>query len=87
MPYIKPHLRVSMDSGQLPTCPGELNYCITQLIDGYLQRNPRSYMRINEVIGVLECAKLEAYRRIAVPYEDIQHAANGDVYSQENLGL
>ena len=38
------------------------------------------YARINELIGVLECAKLELYRRIAVPYEDTKIAENGDVY-------
>ena len=39
-----------------------------------------SYSRINELIGVLECAKIELYRRIAAPYEDDKSRINGDVY-------
>lgn len=41
---------------------------------------PLSYADINEAIGALECAKLELYRRIAVPYENRKLAENGDVY-------
>jgi hypothetical protein len=32
------------------------------------------------MIGVLECAKLELYRRVAAPYEDAKCEDNGDVY-------
>jgi hypothetical protein len=35
----------------------------------------------DEVVGVLECAKLEIYRRIAAPYEDKKIVENGDVYT------
>ena len=38
-------------------------------------------------MGVLECAKLEAYRRIAVPYEDSKVVANGDLYPPLNALL
>lgn len=34
----------------------------------------------SEIIGALECCKLELYRRIAAPYEDIKIGENGDVY-------
>jgi len=37
------------------------------------------------VTGVLECAKLELYRRIAAPYEDTKIEENGDVYSEAVL--
>jgi len=37
---------------------------------------------INAIIGALECAKLELYRRVAAPYEDDKIAENGDVYTQ-----
>lgn len=60
---------------------GELNYCITKLIDHYLTSHGKNYTNINEAIGVLECAKLELYRRIASPYEDIKIQQNGDVYT------
>lgn len=66
-----------------PSNAGELNYVITDLIDNYLyfQYPVTSYVALNEVIGVLECVKLELYRRIAAPYEDKKMAENGDVYT------
>jgi hypothetical protein len=34
------------------------------------------------MIGALECAKLELYRRLASPYEDLKIADNGDIYQE-----
>lgn len=56
---------------------GNLNYIITRIITAH---NPQVYNEINGLIGVLECAKLELYRRIAAPYEDQKILENGDVY-------
>jgi len=39
------------------------------------------YAHLNEVVGVLECAKLELYRRVVAPYEDQKMTESGDVYS------
>lgn len=58
---------------------GELNYLVTKLCNKYLERGLR-YEHLNAVIGVLECAKNEIYRRIVVPYEDKKAQLNGDVY-------
>lgn len=41
---------------------------------------PLNYQMINDVMGALESAKLEFYRRIAVPYEETKRKDNGDVY-------
>jgi hypothetical protein len=41
---------------------------------------PLSYADYNSIIGVLECAKLEIYRRTAAPYEDEKIEQNGDVF-------
>ena len=60
---------------------GELNYQITCLVDNFISRKELKYSEINSVIGVLECAKMELYRRIAAPYEDKKCKENGDVYS------
>ncbi len=60
--------------------PGELNYAITEMMKNYLERKGVSYTNMNEVIGVLECAKMELYRRMAAPYEDVKIKENGDVY-------
>ena len=59
---------------------GVLNYCITSLLNEVLKTNGLKYRNINELVGVLECAKLELYRRVASPYEDEKKDSNGDVY-------
>lgn len=60
---------------------GELNFQITRLCDDFVERTGgTNYGRINAVIGALECAKLEFYRRIAAPHEDTKRNENGDVY-------
>jgi len=58
---------------------GELNYFVS-IIANELLKEP-SYSKINELIGALECIKLELYRRMASPYEDIKMHQNGDVYN------
>ena len=81
MPYIDQDARERIDHGDKPATAGELNYAITKLVDDYLQaKGAIRYAHLNEVIGVLECAKLELYRRIAAPYEDAKIASSGDVY-------
>lgn len=85
MPYITKMDRADLDE-TLDKVPGafnegELNYQITRIIDKYLKQEGIYYGNINACIGVLECAKLELYRRIASPYEDAKKEVNGDVYS------
>jgi len=81
MPYIDPDARRRLAEGAEPSGPGELNYAITRLVDRYLaSRGGLRYAHLNEVIGALECAKLELYRRLAAPYEDEKLSQSGDVY-------
>jgi hypothetical protein len=81
MPYISQQRRSQLDHNKSnATGPGDLNYQITKLCNDYLNRYGPSYNAINEVIGVLECAKIEFYRRVAVPYEDLKISENGDIY-------
>ena len=81
MPYIDNESRARLAAGSSPKSAGELNYTISQTIDNYLMdKGQLQYTNINEVIGVLECAKQELYRRIATPYEDEKLARHGDVY-------
>jgi hypothetical protein len=81
MPYIKLADRIAIQSGVLgPDTPGELNYLFTRLALEYVERKGLNYQRINDVVGALEGAKLEFYRRLAAPYEDKKIAENGDVY-------
>ena len=79
MPYIEESYREVLESST-PLNPGELNYKITKTCIEYLNSEGTSYKTINEIIGVLECAKMEFYRRIAVPYENLKKKENGDVY-------
>jgi hypothetical protein len=83
MPYIKAAQRLFFEDTLdiVPSLdePGELNYVITSLCGQYLKENGISYNTINDVIGVLECAKLELYRRLAAPYEDSKMLENGDI--------
>lgn len=83
MPYINERARWEVDCcGMNCMNTGELNYKITQLLDNYIARHGGvKYQLINDVLGVLECAKLELYRRIAAPYEDKKIQENGDVYT------
>lgn len=77
MPYIPKSERRKVDDLILMNA-GNLNYALHQLIDKYFDQHEISYQTINDVIGVLECAKMELYRRGASPYEDKKILQNGD---------
>lgn len=80
MPYIKMEQRQLIDEHNLiPRNAGELNYTITKLIRDYYTIGG-NYQAINDVVGALEGAKLEFYRRVATSYEDAKIQDNGDVY-------
>jgi len=90
MPYIAEEKRMMLEhalatlaAGIIVEDPkeqaGVLNYCISSIINEVLKTR-KNYHAINEMIGVLECAKLELYRRVASPYEDEKIESNGDVF-------
>lgn len=85
MPYIKKDDRNRICTADFyedeVNTPGELNYLITTFLIDYVKKKGLSYTTINEVVGVLDCAKAEFYRRVAVPYENEKIAENGDVYT------
>jgi len=90
MPYIPQDDRINIDYSlnllkahlgmdeNLPV--GNLNYIISTLISHLLETHGTSYTIGNNLVGVLECAKQELYRRILIPYEDAKLELNGDVY-------
>jgi hypothetical protein len=80
MPYIHRHSRERLELGESPLNAGELNYLITLLCIEYGEDRPDGYTTYNEIIGALECAKLEFSRRVVAPYEDEKIEENGDVY-------
>jgi len=59
---------------------GPLNYVITRLLCKAMELEDPSYTKLERCVGILECAKLELYRRMAAPYEDKKAAENGEVY-------
>lgn len=83
MPYIKEYDRDRAEN--IPDNPGELNFAITKLCIEYMTRFGLKYANINDVMGALEGAKAEFYRRVAAPYEDKKIFENGDVYPPELL--
>lgn len=90
MPYIRPEERSRWDETLEDLIDnldvtgwdeGDLNYIISKLLNRAWAWNFRSrYSMVNKVVGAMECAKLEFYRRIASPYEDKKIEENGDVY-------
>lgn len=87
MPYIKQEDRDKLDPiinllrKELNALPDEkfygcLNYTITTLVKNF----GYSYFTYNNLIGVLECVKLELYRKAIAKYEDKKAQENGDVY-------
>ena len=92
MPYIEPEHRKDLE-GDLKGIqtgllwftekgPGYLNYVITKILVRWLGPNP-NYAKYNEVIGALECVKLELYRRQVAAYEEKKCLINGDVYEDK----
>jgi len=85
MAYIKPNEReqyadaIARLSAQLRVNnPGHLNYVISKLVHGFLPPQPY-YVDLNEVIGVLECAKQELLRTVVGPYEENKRKLNGNI--------
>lgn len=84
MPYIKHDLRLKFEcalsqlEGSIEDA-GELNYVITSICHQLLREKGVKYSKLNEIVGALECAKLELYRRVAADYEDKKIIENGDV--------
>ncbi len=87
MPYILKEKRIALDPAirQLADAfikladegnfAGNLNYTITKLL--FTLYPEPNYQRFNDMIGALECCKLELYRKKVSPYEDLKEHENG----------
>ena len=94
MPYIKQEDRIQFDDAiddivnnilaetSETSRAGMLNYTISKIIASLLEADGLTYNRLNTYIGMLECAKLELYRRSAF-YERNKCIINGDVFDFE----
>jgi hypothetical protein len=92
MPYIKQEYRDKLDStidqlaeeiknihvnNSAQTRDGLLNYSLTRLLNNVFA--DARYHDYNELIGMLECCKLEYYRKSIGPYEELKETENGSV--------
>jgi hypothetical protein len=83
MPYIRQDLRTPLDDILAPLkgtglLPGELNYVISSIIWAQFEQE-RTYTKANDILGVLEAAKLEFYARKVRPFEDQKIIESGDL--------
>lgn len=85
MPYIKNSEKLNLRSTPITLAdnPGQLNFMITSLMIDYTMKKGLRYQTINDVIGALECAKLEFINRVVNRYEYEKRKENGDVYPEE----
>jgi hypothetical protein len=87
MPYIPQQQRVDIQDDLMvegldwtPENAGELNFLVSTFIANYIRTKGLKYAVVNEMIGALECAKMELNRVIIGPYEDLKIQENGPVY-------
>lgn len=78
MPYISNSEKEKSNEG-IYNDAGSLNYSIHQLVSKYIEQNKESYQTYNDIIGVLDCVKMELYRRLISDYEHRKLLQNGDV--------
>ena len=87
MPYIPQNRRDGIETeltvdhlNWIPSNAGDLNFVVSTFIANYIRANGLKYANLNEMVGALECAKMELNRVIIGPYEDIKIRENGAVY-------
>ena len=82
MPYLTKNRQKELYSREFSNVntPGDLNFVFSEIIKTYLYNKTINYQAYNDVIGALEACKLELYRRMVAPYEDIKIQENGDIY-------
>jgi Domain of unknown function (DUF6899) len=75
-------IRRQIEAQDLTARPGLMNYALTVLIRDVYEIDldlPPRYHEWNEIVGFMECAKLELYRKGVAPYEDDKEMQNGPV--------
>lgn len=83
MPYIQQKARdelINRPEDRKIATAGELNFMLSRVIETYLDGNGRSYQSYNDIVGALDCLKMEVYARMVRPYEDEKIRQNGDVF-------
>ena len=85
MPYIQQDSRINFD--ELEICleeagidtAGELQYVIALAIKEFMLGKPHRYQTMNDILGALNGANLEFYRKVVAPYEDLAIEKNGAI--------
>ena len=87
MPYISQSRRDEIDAelraqGSLwtPGNAGDLNYLVSFATANFITKNGLPADDIIEMIGALECCKMELYRVLSGSHEDTRIAENGRVH-------
>lgn len=87
MPYIPQDRRDGIETelsvdhlNWIPSNAGDLNFVVSMFIANYIRERGCKYAVLNEMVGALECAKMELNRVIIGPYEDQKIRENGPVY-------
>ena len=93
MPYLSDEQKSKLDDAIIDltttltesnvSVPGGLNYIISQIVDRVVVKHGESYSIYNTLLGSVEAAKLEIYRRLIAPYEDTKIKENGDVFAKK----
>jgi hypothetical protein len=65
---------------------GVVNYAVTMLLQKTMLAHDRTYASMSAAIGTVECCKLELYRRMIAPYENVKANQNGDVFDYVDGG-
>jgi len=84
MPYIKQEKRRQIDPlienlFEHLNDEGDFNYTITKLMHKYIHLKGLKYQHCNAIMGVVECAKQEFYRKVVSKYEEKKIQENGRV--------
>ena len=87
MPYVeaKQRTRLLNNFPGAPETPGELNFMLSYICREYMRKKQRRYSTFNDIIGALDAAKLEFYRRVVGPYENKAIKRNGDIYDPSEV--
>ena len=80
MPYLTSDAKTDLAKRGHPRGAGELNFVLCQVMVEYYNNNGQNYQAHNDILGALEGARLEWFRRVLCPYEDVKRVENGDVF-------
>ena len=85
MPYIDTQARERLVETEQPLNAGEIQYMIAVMIKDYLAyikttKGKYRYQDLNDILGALNGANIEFYRRVVAPYENDKIDENGDCY-------